>query len=192
MLRRCALLPRSDGMSDLYEILNNLHPSDPSDAVDARIGYLNPGDPVAMDDHILNIEKARAGVPLSHVVTDASEFWNITGHYPDTFIHDFAKSVAENDWDGDGISNRDEVLIFHTDPRNATNRPSDAELGTAYLAGRTSLTTNLNFATLFSGIDSDGDGLPDWVQVKYGLAPGSASTIRSIDGQTDGLTWKGK
>ena len=45
-----------DGMSDLYETVNGLDMYNPADAVDARIGYRNLGESVAMNDFILNIE----------------------------------------------------------------------------------------------------------------------------------------
>jgi hypothetical protein len=186
-----------DGMSDLYETVNGLDLHNPADAVDAPIAYLPSGTTATANDFILNIEKARAGIPLSHIVTDAYEYYQITGQWwsgPPS--HDFTKSVAENDWDGDGVSNWDEVLVFHTDVRNASARPSDADLLTAYLASQTSLTTNLNFATLFATMDTDGDGIPDVVEyqyTQYGLSRtvgSDAGQIRYMDGLTDWLTWK--
>ena len=149
-----------DGMSDAYEIANALDRFDPSDAVDAPIKtfteltvpYASP------NDYVLNVEKARAGIPLSTVVNDPQLYRQITGHDPGQGItHNPALSVQENDWDGDGVSNIDEVLRFHSDPRDPSSKPTDAELVAAYQDSKTSLTTNLSFRdSLFINVTKTG------------------------------------
>ncbi len=184
-----------DGMTDLYEVLNGLNPYDPNDAIDAPVGHIEMmyGAPVrtpGLNDFILNIEKARAGVPITTVVTDWSQYQQLTGNYPWSLPqHDFSKSVAENDWDGDGVSNRDEILLG-TDLWNATGRPSDAELINAYLASQLSATTIAYFYdSLFSGQDANGDGIPDGIEHTYGINADNIDSVRYINGETDGLTW---
>lgn len=182
-----------DGMSDAYEIANNLNKFFPADAADAPVGHFNwsaldaLGAPLApvMDDYILNIERARAALPLNSVVTDPQQFHHLTGHWPDEPVnHNPGKSVAENDWDGDGVSNRDELMVFHTDPRDPGTRPTDAELITAFQNSETSLTTNASFAlTLFLGVERI--PLPaDWL-AQFGL-PANVSPWG--DNDQDGFT----
>ncbi len=181
-----------DGMSDLYEVINGLNPNDPNDAVDAPIGYLDPNVAVpTMNDFILNIEKAREGIPISTVVTDWSQYQQITGSSSSSLPqHDFSKSVAENDWDGDGVSNRDEIF-FGTDSRDPGIFPSNEQLIDGYLAGQLSATTIANFYdSLFSALDANGDGIPDGIEHTYGIDADNIDTIRTIGDETDGLTWR--
>ncbi len=192
------LSPTSDAdgdfIADVYEILNGLDPLNPNDAVDAPIGHLDPNvQAPVMDDYILNIEKARADIPLATVVDDPVLYEQITGrNVLDIPPHDFSKSVAENDWDDDGVSNRDEVRVFCTDPRFVDSYPLDSALIDAYFAGQTSVTTNIGFVTKFADLDSDGDLIPDLVEVRYGLNRNvdlDAKNPRTVNGQTDGLSW---
>jgi hypothetical protein len=182
-----------DGMSDVYEVINGLNLNSPADAVDAPVGHLPEGATATMNDFILNIERFHHGIPLSQVVTEGTEYQTLTAHpYPGGITHNFDRSVAENDWDGDGISNWDEVLVFHTDPRDPGDRPADADLLTAYLERLTSLTTSLHCVSHFASWDSDGDGIPDVVENQYGLdrTVNDSGGPRFINGETDGFTWK--
>ena len=188
-----------DGMSDVYEIVNGLNPLDPNDALDAPISNLDPATTTPkMNDFILNYERARAGLPLSFIVTNPAQYHTITGR--DAFLlplHDFAMSVAENDWDGDHVSNRDEILRFATDIGSSASCPSDAALVDAYFADQaagmsTSITTNIYFNGLFANADSDGDGIRDADEVFFGLNrkdSADAGNLRTIKGESDGLSW---
>jgi hypothetical protein len=183
-----------DGMSDLYGTVNGLDLHIAADAMDAPVSHLPPGTTATMNDFILNFERARRDTPISRVISDPQAYQLLTGHAPGEGIsHNFGLSVAENDWDGDGVSNWDEVLIFHTDPRNALDHPTEADLLTAYLATETSLTTSLYCLTHFALTDTDGDRIPDVVEYHQpGLNrtyAGDAGNIRFIDGHTDWLTW---
>ncbi|MEQ1851986.1 MAG: hypothetical protein ABMA01_10380 [Chthoniobacteraceae bacterium] len=45
----------------------------------------------------------------------------------------------------------------------------------------------------YNGNDTDSDGIPDSIEVQYSLNPNlaaDAGTVRTINGQTEGLTWK--
>ena len=192
-----------DGMTDFYEVQNGLDPTDPNDAFDAPVGHIPlvdgvPVRPVKLNDFILNIEKARLGIPLSTVINDPGVYQNTFGR-PAPFslpLHDFTKPVAENDWDGDGVSNRDEIL-FGTDLWDNTQLPSNTQLIDAYIACHLSATTIANFYdSLFSGLDTNNDGIPDGIERTYGINAGNIDSVRSIvnptDGlaYTDGLTWR--
>jgi hypothetical protein len=121
-------------MSDNYEIANGLNPNAPTDAADTPMG-----------DLVFNVEKAQHGLTVATVVIDPSQYYQVTGHMQGGLTVDPSKSVAENDWDGDGISNIDELLVFHTDPRDPNSRPTDDQILQALLEGKCSLTTRANF-----------------------------------------------
>src|SRR4051794_35551727 len=100
-------------MSDLYEMKYGLNWLDATDAA-----------AVPMGDFVFNWEKAWAGLAPTAVVSAEDYAW-ITGHDLSAVLahHDPQLSVLENDWDGDGVSNVDEVTLFHTDARDASAVP---------------------------------------------------------------------
>lgn len=135
-----------DAMSDRFEARHGLNPFDENDAVDSFIA-----------DCALNAEKAAwARSPWEPVTPE--EYTTVTGQDWSDFAthHIDSLSYAENDWDGDGVSNRDEVLIFRTALRQAASRPTEAALLEAMLAGRVSQTTLLNHQFLLPVQDSCG------------------------------------
>jgi hypothetical protein len=185
-----------DGMSDLYETINGLGVNNAADAIDAPVGHFElvngvPVNPPVMNDFVLNIQKFWYGVSISHVVTDPDEYYAITHHWWNgpPAAHNYLLSISENDWDGDGVSNRDEVRLFATYPHVASSIPSIDALGEAYITGQTSTSTNENYIIRYPNMDSDLDGLPDWVQVQYGLGVDGGLTTRYVGTETDGLTW---
>lgn len=127
-----------DGMPDLYEIIHGLSRINRSDAADAPAG-----------DYVFNFEKQDANLAPADVVS-AADYLAFTGHDRAAVIahHDPNRSVRENDWDGDLVSNVDELLTFATDPRNAASVPTEAEILTVMEDGRGSFTTRINFAHL--------------------------------------------
>ncbi|EDY15975.1 hypothetical protein CfE428DRAFT_6494 [Chthoniobacter flavus Ellin428] len=145
-----------DGMSDSYEIANGLDPNNPADAANAPMG-----------DLVFNVEKAQHGLAIDTVVS-AADYASITGHPLVDYFVDPSKSVAEQDWDGNGISNIDELLVFHTDPRDPYSKPTDDQIKQALLEGKCSLTTRANYFWLLDGSQvqvgggfyGDGAGLP--------------------------------
>lgn len=135
-----------DSMGDRFEARHGLNPFDENDAVDSFTA-----------DYALNAEKAAwARSPWEPVTPE--EYTTVTGQDWSDFFphHNDSLSYAENDWDGDGVSNRDEVLIFRTSLRQAASRPTEAALLEAMIAGRVSQTTLLNHPFLLPVQDSCG------------------------------------
>lgn len=132
-----------DEMTDLYEITHHLQRLNPADAADVPAG-----------DFIFNQEKAKLGMPPTEVVP-AQDYFGITGHplVEVTVHHNPELSAAENDWDGDGISNVDELITFGTNARLATSAPGLAHVLVVLLQGRGSLTTRLNYLWLMDAAE---------------------------------------
>lgn len=153
-----------DGMTDVYEISNGLDRFARADAAGAPLG-----------DFVFNVEKARGGVPANTYVGDAALYEQLTGYAPGGIQQDNSKSSGENDWDGDGISNIDELVVFHSNPRDPSSAPTWQQIRQALFEGKCSLTTRANFFWILnpSGIGGDqaGGGSPSG-----GGAPGGGSS----------------
>jgi hypothetical protein len=106
-----------DGITDRYEAIHfgALMPRDPEDA--AFTPYFQ--EPSPYDPFVLNIERFRANLPPTHSIQTRAEFESVTGQSWATLQGYVEENVSsgEADWDGDHISNRDEVILFHTSPR---------------------------------------------------------------------------
>jgi hypothetical protein len=154
----------SDGMTDFYEITHGLDRFNPLDALGTPAG-----------DYVFNVEKATQGLDLNTPV-DPSNYTAVTGRDLATVLahNDPNKSNAENDWDGDGVANADEVLVFHMDARDPGSVPDSLALRDAILNGQVRTTTTLlNFSWLAmqsggnsgntggTASDHDGDGQSD-------------------------------
>jgi|GEM_PF-2658242 len=139
-----------DTMPDRYEAAYGLNPFDNQDAA----GNTH-------DDLVLLAEKAAAGLnPWEEVLPE--DYLAVTGQDPSTMSnHDPVKSYAENDWDGDGVSNVDELLVFHTALRNTSSIPDESQILAAMLSGQVSQTTWLNFEHLIQPDTMCSCGGPD-------------------------------
>jgi hypothetical protein len=118
-----------DGMPDLYEAINDLNMFNPHDA----LGLNNT-------DYLFNIQRYRLNIPLTRTV-DPSSYQQLTGIDPASLTIDPELSVAEQDWDGDGISNRDELMLFKTDPAHESSHPNEVDLLAAIMSTQVSATT---------------------------------------------------
>ncbi|MBL9144941.1 MAG: hypothetical protein JNM99_14770 [Verrucomicrobiaceae bacterium] len=136
-----------DRMPDVYEVLNGLDPHNWRDAAESRA-----------NDLLFNVEKYVWGVPLNqacdpatyHSFANGPSFSSSLAHYhADASAHnDPSISTPENDWDGDGVGNVDELMLLGTDPRNVDNWEVDGSLKTSLIS---LLSGHLN---LFSGSES--------------------------------------
>ncbi|HEY3898259.1 MAG TPA: hypothetical protein VGM54_06585 [Chthoniobacter sp.] len=106
---------------------------------------------VLLNNLVFGFEKVNAGFTADYVVNDYPTYEQITGHSPDGLLYDPSKSMAENDWDGDGISNIDEFNVFQTDPRDPNSKPTTDQIVQALLEGKCSVTTRANFLYLIGG-----------------------------------------
>ncbi|MBL9117716.1 MAG: hypothetical protein JNJ83_22100 [Verrucomicrobiaceae bacterium] len=126
-----------DGMPNVWEIANGLDPSDATDAAGSIVG-----------DFMTNLEKYNMGlnpqVFVNQAQVEALGFdWNevMTNHNVDM-------SYEENDWDNDGVSNVDEIVVFSTNHRNAASMPTTQAIAAAIIASQVSATTLMNFQSL--------------------------------------------
>lgn len=180
----------ADTILDLFEVKYGLNPFD---AGDAMICTAN--------DYVINVEKSVQGIDPNSVVTE-SQYCSITGHYLSEVLanHREDLSIAENDWDGDGVSNVDEIRIFGTDCRSASSKPSNPQiLAQMILPIGVSETTRINYSFLTcppppplnTGVDSDHDGLSDefeaWLNQHRGTNLNCASWDSNGSGMRDGL-----
>lgn len=164
-----------DGMSDRYEFRHVLNPYHYMDALDTPAG-----------DFVFNYEKAAQNPPLApgdEVLPE--DYTAVTGRVLSAVQsnHDPSKSNAENDWDGDGVSNLDEVFVFQTDVGSATSVADHAAILNAMLDGQTSLTTNIHYVFLLFGDGGSGTRTPFEELVAM---PGWALLLSILDG-----TWSG-
>ncbi|MBL9145494.1 MAG: hypothetical protein JNM99_17590 [Verrucomicrobiaceae bacterium] len=136
-----------DSMSDLQELIYGL---DPNNALDSL--YDSAG------DFVLNVEKVKKHLPLATYV-GADTYQSVTGRDLSIVMshNDWGLSVAERDWDGDGVSNQDELLVFKTNLGETTSKPTDAEIVDKILSTQVSATTLMNYQSLVSG-GTDGGG----------------------------------
>ncbi|MDB6072800.1 MAG: hypothetical protein JWO89_440, partial [Verrucomicrobiaceae bacterium] len=138
-----------DGLPDLWELLHQLNPFVAADAAASKMG-----------DFVSNLEKYQLGLNLEVAITQ-SEYESVTGQLWDQFLvnHNQSLADAEDDPDGDGVSNIDELLVFHTNPHDFTNRPDEATIVWAILNNQVSATTLINYNSLVSdGGDNTGTG----------------------------------
>ena len=73
------------------------------------------------------------------------------------------------DFDGDGVSNIDELEIYHTDPFDPDTDHDGIPDGAEILAGKNPL--NSSDGNPLFAIDSDGDGLSDAAEALLGTSP---------------------
>lgn len=154
-----------DGLSDDWEIANNLDPR---------------------DDGSINPDNGAAGDPDGDGVINLHEYWNGGNpHLSDTDgdglsdgdeLYIYGTSLSEADSDGDGLNDYAEVITYGTDPYswdtdNDTLSDSD-EL--------------LIYATNPLKMDSDGDWMDDDWEIANGLDPNNAAD-GLLDADGDGL-----
>lgn len=177
-----------DSMSDLYEIKNGLNPFDPRDAYKCLVSETGQ-----VVDFVFNFEKAASNLVATDSIPEA-EYLNYTGVSRSFVVsnHNVLKSAAENDWDGDQVSNVDEVTLFKTNPRVGASVPSLPDIYSAIISSQASMTTLVNFHHLIEhelrgnddlNLDSDGDGIPDVVE--FNLTTFVTDSDTDDDGVTD-------
>ena len=137
-----------DGIPDLVELLHGLNPFEAADAAASKMG-----------DFVSNLEKYQLGLDMEVAVTQ-SEYESITGQLWDQFLvnHNQQLADAEDDPDGDGISNIDELLLFHTNPHDAGSRPDDGTIIAAILSNQVSATTLIHYNSLITDGGGSGGG----------------------------------
>jgi hypothetical protein len=107
-----------DTMPDVYELRYTLDPFDRLDAVESPAG-----------DLVFNFEKAaHADDPATPISPENYTAYTSQTHADALSHHNNAQSNAENDWDGDKVSNIDELFVFGTNARNVSLRPDDATI----------------------------------------------------------------
>lgn len=143
-----ALDSDADGMTDVYEIKNGLNRKLAADAL------LTPA-----NDYVYNVEKARIGLAPGTPVA-RQDYAEITGSDLSGVMasHKPLLSIDENDWDGDGISNLDEVVVFRTDSRSPFWKPSVPALIKAMRMNKCSTTTLIHWGHLRNGSGQGGGG----------------------------------
>lgn len=125
----------ADVIPDVFEIVNGLNPRDDADALASKVG-----------DYVTNVEKYQHEINIDTIVSP-SQIEDLFGQPFSEFINRRLShlSNAENDWDGDGVSNVDELLVFSTQPRNLSSCPSSEQIKSAFATCGISETTLLNY-----------------------------------------------
>lgn len=159
---------------------------------------LNPFDPTVATQHpagdkLTYLQKFQYGLDPNKIDTDGDGL----SDYDEIFV--YHTNPLKVDSDGDGLTDYQEVMIYHTDPNNPYNDSVSENYSIkrwGFNAGggsRHGVTYAVNdkvgsgFSKIVSGIDSDGDGIPDWWDEKYGFDPTDpTNALRDSDG--DGLT----
>ncbi len=112
---------------------------------------------------------------LNFTCTDPRQFWRL--FYTDM---DYTASAEDADFDGDGLTNLEEVVTYHTDP-------FEWDTDEDWLSDREEVHIYSTSPTL---PDTDGDGMNDGLETWYDLDPTSAigSDGSAGDPDNDGLT----
>ena len=170
-----------DGMPDLFEIKNGLNPFNSNDAASSKAG-----------DFVSNLEKYQLHLDLNTPVNQ-TEYETVTGQSWDVFLlnHNQQLADAEDDPDGDGVSNIDELVTFHTDPHNPTSRPTDAVILQAIVANKVSATTLRNFQRLIAPAASTHNGGSGTGNGTTGGTTGSSSGGGTTGGTGGGTSGAG-
>lgn len=170
-----------DGMSDIYELLNGLNPWDYTDALDCPA-----------QDFVFNFQKASLGRSPLAVVTD-SEFLTLSDGWPRSSMISGAGNTSwqtgawDQDWDGDGLSNGDEVFVFETNAQYPTSYSEQTDLYAvvieAALTNGVSATTLMNIGSMVQAYQaSQSGGINGWP----GGVPTSGGTGGSNTDPDDG------
>jgi uncharacterized delta-60 repeat protein len=146
--------------------------SDPDDIFDWR------RDPNGeLDDTAINLAFDLGDIPAGGTRTFA--YYYIAGTSLALVQRTF--SFLRKDWDGDGISNSDEINNYGTDPRKAD---TDGD-------GLTDLAEIFAYGTGPTGYDTDGDGISDGEEIRMGRDPLRSSDPSPADTDGDGIPdWK--
>ncbi len=149
----------ADSMSDAYELRYALQPFDRLDAL---------GSPA--NDLIFNFEKAAQSTDPATPIVETNYVSYSGGQSQAAALshHDPGKDAKENDWDGDKISNIDELFVFGTNAREAGSRPSDGQLIAAITSTQLlSTTTLINFRYLVYPCDCSNANCPHDIICNY-------------------------
>jgi hypothetical protein len=98
-------------------------------------------------------------------------------------------SLDENDWDGDGLSNRDEQQTHGTDPRSCDTDGDNMLDGEEVQHGFDPLDPRDGLSTWQGryGADADGDGIPNAWEMRYPVLNPHDPSDASLDSDEDGL-----
>ncbi|HYG33264.1 MAG TPA: hypothetical protein VEC99_00680 [Clostridia bacterium] len=174
----------NDGMPDHYEVMVGLNPQ------------IDDGDQDPDGDGFTNLQEYGAGtspfeVDAKQVATGESGLFAVNtaqipldsdrDGLPDWWElqHglDLAQNDAQEDPDRDGLSNLDEF--------NSGNDPRSDDVGSSSAVSLL-FAVNTSAYSVPVETDSDGDGIPDWWEQKYGFNPVQSDS--DIDSDNDGLS----
>lgn len=189
-----------DGVSDGSEILQNLNPLEVDTFVDD-----------ADHDGLNSVQESAQGSSDVLSDTDAdgwSDFHEFYSHTNPTMVDSDSDLILDidEDADSDGLTNRNEISVHHTDPlSDDTDKdgisdgqevmmeldPVDETDGASDGDGDgLTVTQEIQMGTDFSKADSDLDGLSDGLEFKAGLNPllqdSDSDGVLDIDEDSDG------
>ena len=197
--------PDSDGLPLHDEVL--IHHTDPV-CWDTDADGLSDGEEISRNTNPLERDSDGDGLPDGqevHIGTNPNDWDSDDDRLNDKWEHDRApfnpldSTDGLADTDGDGLSNRDEILYHGTDWRTADTDSDGISDGTELNNGTSPVKADTDgdglsdFAEVPLGTnpnkkDSDGDCCPDGWEVEHGFNPLSAiSPVLAADPDGDGL-----
>ena len=135
-----------------------------------------------------SLDRSMSGTGLVDMVTEPLMIGGMNGKLDDVILLNFALTPDEVAWlyhedvDSDGLSNADEVNIYHTNPDNSDTDGDTLSDGLEVQLGLDPLVSNI-------GADTDADGFDDVWEVQHSSCGFNPNTTNSHDGDADSDGW---